>query len=543
MMVYAYAGMALPFTLLPLLAYGANDWSKPCVTGSCAYHAGDGKTGAYSSLTLNSAGDSLSDITFAAGWEISGCSSTWSSGAHSIVLTCPTSSGQSHHCAHVLREGAVGKIVRLPEGCGAGPFARVARWTQPSGQNRRPGSVEPHTVVLDYDFRRANSSRGPISFSINGSNIPTNATAPPSSIQSRGRRQLVSPRFDKSGSTSAPPINLSKDITLINQSFSCPANGGVGVDAHLKVDVDVGVDAQVSFGYTASGSIFPPKLKHLALTSTINGDAFADLNVDASVKGSFDTGSVELLSLDLPGLHVPGIFSLGPQFVVNGQISANLGVQALVKAGVKWTFPTVSLVFPPSQGQSIAQAVPAQTPLDVSINPTATVNGQLTGHIIPKVLFGINVLDGLAKADVFLDVDVSSTLGLQVTSAPSATGGCVSLDGAVDIAAGAEGAIKSIFDKSFTFDIFNTQANLFQKCFGNQASVVPRNSASTTDEARAESGVTHVLDGAEAAEGRGDVLDGAINLPARVPRWQKSRRDIICPGPEDNGNLVQVASQ
>ncbi|EJD42531.1 hypothetical protein AURDEDRAFT_152807 [Auricularia subglabra TFB-10046 SS5] len=526
---------ALLLALVPTLVSGANDWSKPCVSGSCAYHAGDGVTSAYSSLTLHDAGASLSDITSAAGWQISGCSSTWSSGAHAVVLTCSTTGSRSHHCDHVLREGAVGKIVRLPQECGAGPFARVARWTRPSGGNRSAGGAQAHTVVLDYDFKRANSSRGQISFSLTGSNVPTNSTVSPFQVRSRRRRQLVSPRFDKSGSTNAPPISLSKDITLIDKTFSCPANGGIGVDAHLKVDLDVGVDAQVAFGYIVSGSIFPPKLKKLALTSTINGDAFAELNVDASVKGSFDTGSVELLSLGLPGLSVPGIFSLGPQFVVNGQINADLGVQALVKAGIKWTFPTVSLVFPPSQGQSVAQAEAAQTPLDVSINPTAQVNGQLTGHIIPKVLFGINVLDGLAKADVFVDMDVSSTLGLQVTSTGSNTGGCVTLNGAVDIAAGAEGAIKPIFDKSIRFDIFNKQASLFQKCFGTAGTTRRLSGAHALDARTTPRSVVDNVHGVE--------TDRARQMDDGVPQSQTTRRDIICPGPTDNGNLVQVASQ
>lgn len=42
----------LLFSVLPLVVQAANDWSKPCVAGTCSYDAGDGISTAYSSLIL-----------------------------------------------------------------------------------------------------------------------------------------------------------------------------------------------------------------------------------------------------------------------------------------------------------------------------------------------------------------------------------------------------------------------------------------------------------------------------------------------------------
>lgn len=38
----------------------------------------------------------------------------------------------------------------------------------------------------------------------------------------------------------------------------------------------------------------------------MTGDASAEFNVAANVKGSFDTGSVQLFKQGLPGLNFPG---------------------------------------------------------------------------------------------------------------------------------------------------------------------------------------------------------------------------------------------
>ena len=38
--------------LTPVYILAANDWSVPCVSGSCTWDTGDGKTTAYSSMAI-----------------------------------------------------------------------------------------------------------------------------------------------------------------------------------------------------------------------------------------------------------------------------------------------------------------------------------------------------------------------------------------------------------------------------------------------------------------------------------------------------------
>lgn len=95
-----------------------------------------------------------------------------------------------------------------------------------------------------------------------------NSTLSAANLRTRGRRRLLESRFNETDSINAPPLKLSKNFNLVDQSFNCAANGGVGVDASLKVDVDVGVDAQLAFGYIVAGTIIPPALTQLALTAS-----------------------------------------------------------------------------------------------------------------------------------------------------------------------------------------------------------------------------------------------------------------------------------
>jgi hypothetical protein len=100
--------------LLPGLAIAANDWSKPCTSGTCSYESGDGTNTAWSNLVINAAStDSLSDITSAACWEILNCDPK-STDPQDIRLVCVD---QAKGCSHLFNGDAENTIVRLPESC------------------------------------------------------------------------------------------------------------------------------------------------------------------------------------------------------------------------------------------------------------------------------------------------------------------------------------------------------------------------------------------------------------------------------------------
>ena len=63
-MSFAFKTLALAAFLAPV-AYGKNDWSKPCTSGACSYESGDGVNKAYSAMTIvGAAPESLHLLSF-----------------------------------------------------------------------------------------------------------------------------------------------------------------------------------------------------------------------------------------------------------------------------------------------------------------------------------------------------------------------------------------------------------------------------------------------------------------------------------------------
>ncbi|EJD39488.1 hypothetical protein AURDEDRAFT_153822 [Auricularia subglabra TFB-10046 SS5] len=501
------------------LALAKNDWAVPCTSGACSYDTGDGVNTAWASISLNGPTAALSDITTAAGWTISGCSATWASGAADIQIACSGTPEQMARCAHLFAGGsALNKIVRLPENCGTGPFARVVSTTQVS-----PGV---HAATIDYDFAKITDA-GAVSFSASASNVRA-------SPKQRRRAYPISRRFDLSRTVDLPPIRVAQTFNLFNQSIACPApDGAVGFDASLGVDVGVDVDARVAFGVTVEGSVLPlPKIDKFQLTGTLTGSAGADFTIDAAATGTFDTGLIPLFQAGLPGLSFPGILELGPQFVLNAQLEAELGLQATIKAGASAQFDEVQLVFPPESGLSMAHAMPAHAPsLTLSLEPDVKADGALTAHLIPRVEVGIDVLGGLAEASIFLDLDTSATLRVsteasavvsnnKAANVPPSLSGCAQLDAGLDITAGARGALPPFFDKEVEFPIFQTDATLFKQCFG----------AGGAKRRRSATGRFAALEGGKkrSATGRFAALEGGKRDV--VPVGVLSKRQLACPG-------------
>jgi hypothetical protein len=148
---------AISIVILLTTTHAYNDWSVPCITGSCSYDfTGDEKT-APTSMSLvcvklpicrkswhsprihwHRLGHSISsqvnrhslscclktffiplpytDITQAAGWQILDCDSGWSNGSHAIRMVCNGTSEQMEQCSHLDDHGgAPNTVVRLPE--------------------------------------------------------------------------------------------------------------------------------------------------------------------------------------------------------------------------------------------------------------------------------------------------------------------------------------------------------------------------------------------------------------------------------------------
>jgi hypothetical protein len=558
--------------LLPS-ALAANDWSKPCTSGSCSYEAGDGVKSAWSALYISGDVNTVSDITSAAGWEILGCDPN-SSQPQDIRLVC---TNPSAGCSQLFQGGAEDTIVRLPESCSSGPFARVRRtWVHEdqslppsvSKKVKRGAKRKVRGIALDFDFASISPKRGRVAMTVTGTNNVdqrTNIAAIKRDLHSsvrhsqrdRQRRGFFSDFVRKSKNVLKKGVKVVKQVTkvaetiikaadtvtdkqrqprgffgkivksvkkvgssvgkaiksaagaakgfgqglldkakafnrvdqkvdkefdlfdiqqnfpIFEKSISCPAQGNSdGFEAAVKVDVDVDANLKVAVGIALTGFIVPPQVDQFAITAALSGATKATFNLKANAEGRFDSGKIPLLSLGIPGLDFPGIITIGPSFSLNGQIVAEVQGVADMKITAAWDLPRIGLVFPPSQGQSDADAKSADSPVGLSVATNVDVAGQAEVHLIPRVDFGIKIFTGIVRATVFLDLDTAGILKANVLvdeQNPSSNGGCIGLDASIAITAGADASLGSLFSDSANLDIFKKSANIFEKCFGNQA--------------------------------------------------------------------------
>lgn len=107
-----------PFAISLLLTWitttqaAANDWTKPCFSGSCSYDVAPSSQSAAASLQIWSTNNSsISDITEAAGWIVLGCNN---STTQDIRLVCNSDDADASGCNHLYQSGAEDTIVRLP---------------------------------------------------------------------------------------------------------------------------------------------------------------------------------------------------------------------------------------------------------------------------------------------------------------------------------------------------------------------------------------------------------------------------------------------
>jgi len=169
-------------------------------------------------------------------------------------------------------------------------------------------------------------------------------------------------------------------------------------------------------------------------------------------------------------MRVGSIVNIGPKFSVGVSSAAKIGLTGNMDIGTTLIIPKVEMRFPPKQaGPSSGVATASKAPLKVEVSPQATIGGSFEGHITPRIALGVDMLNGLAKAEIFMETDVKGSIDLGVTLAKSAGAnstasvtGCVGLNSAITARVGAEGGVFPFFDRTTAFDIFTKEFALFK---------------------------------------------------------------------------------
>lgn len=341
--------------LFAVATHAANDWSVPCHYGQCAYdHYASGSN---SSVMLSGASSAISDLTEAGGWKILNCDPNTMD--QDIRLVCMQDT--TGLCAHLYQNGAADTLVRLPQNCSQMPFARfVSEWDHEdqsmpgnvSGVMRRRDGSFPviKGMKLDTNFTAVNAfAHGPVSMYITGSN------APHVDLNNNNRR---SRRFSESTNLPAVPVSITSPFTVLHTTVNC---GSTTASVDITVVPDIHIT--VSFNAVVSGSIVPPQIDDINIVTGLDGDLLATLNVIAYTSVTvLDTGKIILYQIGLPGLSVPGIYSIGPSLELTAQATASIDAPVDFSADIAYQVKNSTLVFPHTSESVInINALPSST--------------------------------------------------------------------------------------------------------------------------------------------------------------------------------------
>ncbi|KAJ6465346.1 hypothetical protein C8R45DRAFT_839796 [Mycena sanguinolenta] len=530
--------LLLPFAATFVRA--ANDWSVKC-QGGCSYDTNGTKNRAFASVSLTADNTQiLSDITAAASWELLDCPADWSSGSKDVRLVC-VADDPAQDCNDVTDGGAVDTIVRLPEDCGTGPFARISAWGVSTDQAIPAGSTadtklklrkrgappaQVMAATLDWKLSEISANRGTVKLELKASNKPTTNSqivstrslqhalrglpierrfgfggksphqiprllsdhlTPPEQLQTRletlstVRRTQPERLQTQLGTlcvTGANDVNLGQNgsldtisvkdnFPLFDTSLSCDI-GLFGFDATVSADVDLDAQMNVGFAFLMNGTVVPPAIDDFGLAAAVSGYAKGTINIRSLLSGDIDSGNIPVFKAGIPGLSLPGLFTLGPEAEINVRAGAGFDVNADIAVPITWNFPLLDFVIPPTAGNASGDATESNTSADFGASFTpGDLNADAEVHIIPSLNFGIDALAGFAKAEVFISADADGSIDMNSTIAEDfSMDGCVTMSTGINVQAGARGTFLKFFNDQTTIPIFNKRAQLFQKCFG-----------------------------------------------------------------------------
>ncbi|KAL0945806.1 hypothetical protein HGRIS_012092 [Hohenbuehelia grisea] len=423
------------------LAAAAESEAEACLNGECAFELAS-ETGS-GIFTLSGGPQSISDITAAAGWVVLNCDAN--SMEQEIRLVCKSDQASAAGCAHLFaHSGAADKIVRLPENCGAGPFARVANAFVANDQSipnhlekhivRRDGAApEVHVLQIDTNFAAIDTSKvGPVDFNIAAITIPgqqhlfnhanlrkraegafwDDAIKAIKTAAKAGKQLVdkfvgdVKEKTKVEWKENMPMATYPFDVSypLIPKALTqikCPAS-----EAYFTADVSCKGKFSVHAGVVITGTM-GVKIEKWATTVGFSGDVDARLNLKAHASGTISHEQL-FIEYGIPPFNIPGVLNLGPKVQLWGKVDAKLSIEVDADIGASFSVKDYEYWYPEavSTGNQAIEPKTPSNPVVLNAGVEATGVAELSAHVIPKIVVGVDALKEFISAGVFVELDI-----------------------------------------------------------------------------------------------------------------------------------------
>ncbi|KAG9227286.1 hypothetical protein PTI98_010767 [Pleurotus ostreatus] len=474
---------------------GANDWSKPCFNGECAYDIPT--KGQSASIRLIGAPHAISDITPAAGWVILDCDAN--SMAQDIRLVCNSDDAEAAGCSHLFDSaGPVHKYVRLPENCGSEPFARVANLRVHENQSipehaaskisRRDGTApQVFAISIDDDFPSIDVTKYgqvlAVAVGTNVAGVDTDFSVPRSIISQVGADQWSAQAVKDVTENAIKTVKA-----ILDPYYAAKPDGEVDVKKLLFWEETDGTRSDGGFkwgsktrNYTLSWAEDKTLAgcNDLAFTAEINARvdnkaygsaaffsaaAVVDLTFSSikamasnlvdfsahfehhltlalSLEGTFEKSFTVLEPVAIPDAGVDlKYLAAGLMFGIDGEFHTSARVGLELKTGFKWGIDR-AVISIPSTEQSTPYARDGYFDLSISEDEDGNkATGEIGFSITPKLILGAEGKGKLSNVKVSGNVGLRAGAGLTVgvTGPPSGNSDwyCAKLNGFIEGVAG-----------------------------------------------------------------------------------------------------------
>lgn len=222
--------------------------------------------------------------------------------------------------------------------------------------------------------------------------------------------------FEKSKGFEA--IKLQGNHSLVDESLGCNF-GKIGFDQSAKISVETDILINAGYALKIAGKVVPPEVNDFALAGALSGKIHAVLNVDMYLSADILFPPVKLLGIGVPGLSVPGLFTIGPEAVLQATLDLAVDVSFAARIPLTYDFQKLDFVFPnqAAEDSSEAQESKKTSSFEASVSP-GEQTGSIGLHVIPKLEFGIEILHDLAHAEVYVGLDTDITFASNGTVFP-----------------------------------------------------------------------------------------------------------------------------
>ncbi|KAJ8507727.1 hypothetical protein ONZ45_g9934 [Pleurotus djamor] len=456
-----------------------NDWSKPCFGGECNYDLpADNAWRGYFKLLATP--EVLTDITPAAGWVILDCDPNTLD--QDIRLVCE-SDDEASGCHNVFdHAGPVNKIVRLPESCGHGPFARIADMrtaddqtlpshTQSKIQRRDGSSPLVHKMTIDGNFDRMDRPES-INYAFIGllgeANFDVTAIigdvygflkkynpvvmlashvvplddwvdhvvkVTAKAIHNAGKwvgdtLENISATLQQATQVTVKPalqetkLNLTGPSAKFSKSPDWPTKCSTSQALDFNVTATSGGEVTMHAGIVLVGSLMG--VDHMSAFGGMSGEVWANLNVAVKLSGGFHPPELSLVTeLGLPGFSIPKIFSIGPYFSLKGKAEGHLEVNIDTNIKLSYTFEGLHLWYS-SDGQQMPKGKDLhfgtkESEFGISASAEVKAQGFLKASLIPAVNFGVSAGGSVAELNIHLAAELWARALVEATVTASAS--------------------------------------------------------------------------------------------------------------------------